>query len=79
MKPKPEFMQIKNPRTNNGYKDPPLRRRYRMLWAICRQKHALYTANLNNKNDLLQYQDTVSIPNTYTNKESDVFCDTPNL
>ena len=36
-------------------------------------------SNLKNKTDLLQYQDTIHIPNTYTIIDSDVFCDTPNL
>ena len=38
MKLKQEFMQIKDSRTTNGYKDPSPRRRYRMLRAIRRRK-----------------------------------------
>ena len=79
MKPKQEFMQIKDPRTTNGYKDPPPRRRYRMLQAIRCWKQAAYISKFKNKTDLLQYQDTVPIPNTYTIAHSDVFRDTPNL
>ena len=79
MKLKPEFMQIKDPRTTNGYKDSPPRCCYRMLRAIHHRKQAAHTSNLKIKTDLLQYQDTVHIPNTYTIVDSDVFHDTPNL
>ena len=79
MKPKQEFMQIKDPRTTNGYNDPSPRRCYCMMRAIRRRKQTAYISNLKNKTDLLQYQDTVPIPNTYTITDSDIFCDTPNL
>ena len=41
-KPKSEFMQIKDPRTNNGYKDPPPQRCYSMMRAIRCWKQAAY-------------------------------------
>ena len=55
IKQKPEFMQIKDPRTTNGYKVPPLRCCYRMLWAIHHRKRAVHTVNLKTTTDLLQY------------------------
>ena len=79
MKQKLESMQIKDPGIINRYKDPTSRHRYQMLRAIYRRKRAAHTTNLKTKTDLLQYQDTVPIPNTYTITYSDVFCDTPNL
>ena len=56
IKLKPDFMQIKDPRTRNGYNDPPPRRCYQMLCAICRQNEAAEEATLQNKTELLQYQ-----------------------
>ena len=79
MKLKPKFTQIKDPRIADGYKDPPPRRRYQMLRAIKHRKQASNTSNLKTKTDLVQYQDTVHILNTYTIADSDVFSDTPNL
>ena len=72
-------MQIKDPRTTNGYKDPPPRRRYQVLRAIHCRKQAAYISNLKTKTVLFQYQGTVTIPNTYTIADSDLFRDTPNL
>ena len=72
-------MQIKDPRTTNGYKDLLPRCHYRMLWSIHHWKRAAHTANLKTKTGLLQYRDTVPIPNTYIIADSDVFCDTLNL
>ena len=73
MKLKPEYMQIKDPRTTDGYKHPPRLGRYQMLWAIHHRKQATHTSNLKIKTDLDQYQNTVPIPNTYTVANSDVF------
>ena len=50
MKPKQEFMQIKDPRTTNGYKDPPLRCRYQMLWTLHRREQAAHISNPKIKN-----------------------------
>ena len=72
-------MQVKDPRTNNEYKDPPPRHRYQMLRAIHRRQRAAQIAAFWTKTDLLQYRDTIPFPNTYTITDSDVFCDTPNL
>ena len=53
MKPKQEFMQIKDPRTTNGYNDPPPRRRYRMLRAIrCRKQAKIKLIFFNTKTHL---------------------------
>ena len=65
MKQKPEFIQIEDPRTTNRYKDPPPQHCYQILRAIYHRKRAAHTASLKTKTDLLQYQDTVPIPNTY--------------
>ena len=43
------------------------------------RKRAAQIVILQTKIDLLQYQDTVPIPNTYTIVDSVVSCDTPNL
>ena len=72
-------MQIKDSRTADGYKDPLPQRCYQMLRAIHHWKQDAHTSNLEIKTDLLQYHDTVPIPNTYTIADSDVFRDIPIL
>ena len=79
IKLRPEFIQIKDPRTKNRYKDPFPQRRYRMLHAICHQKEAAQEAAPRNNPDLFGYQDSILVPITYTIVNSDVFYDTLNL
>ena len=50
-----------------------------MLRAIPRRKEAAQEDALQNKTDLLQFQDSIPVPTTYTIVEFDVFYDTLNL
>ena len=70
-KPTP-LLKIKA-RNKGQYKDPPPRRRYRMIRAFRRRQDS----KLKNLIDLTQYQDVIPAPTTTVIENNDVFYDTP--